>query len=375
MADARLPFTQVVRELPSTTPFVGPEAIERQRGFTFRARLGANESNFGVSPKALAAMREEAARACWYGDSENHDLRNALAARLGVQPEHICVGGGIDELLGILVRVLVAPGTPVVTSDGAYPTFNYHVNGYGGVLHKVPYRDDHEDLEGLLAKARELKPPLVYLSNPDNPMGNWHPAEAVREFIAALPEGTVLVLDEAYAEFGPDAAVPPFEPDDPRVVRMRTFSKVYGMAGQRIGHAVAHPEMITAFNKVRNHFGVNRIAQVGALAALEDEAFVREVLAEVQQGREDYARLAERLGFQALPSATNFVTIDVGGGKRARWLLQALQDERVFIRMPGVPPLDRCIRVTVGPPDERAIFAEVLEKLAARLPAEDEIRG
>lgn len=370
MADDSIPFTQVVRDLPSTTPFVGPEAIERQRGFTFRARLGANESNFGVSPKAVAAMREEAVRACWYGDSENHDLRHALASRLGVKPEHIGVGSGIDELLGLLVRTLVTPGTPVVTSNGAYPTFNYHVNGFGGVLHPVPYRDDHEDMEALLATVRELKAPLVYLSNPDNPMGNWHPAEKVRAFIAELPEDCVLLLDEAYAEFGPSAAIPPFDPEDPRVVRMRTFSKVYGMAGQRVGYAVAHPEMVTAFNKIRNHFGVNRIAQVGALAALEDDDFAAAVRAHVEDGRQAYGALAARLGFTALPSATNFVTIDVGGGNRARWLLQALQDERVFIRMPAVPPLDRCIRVTVGTPEERAVFAEALEKVAARLPAE-----
>ena len=172
-------YTPLAASLPASVPFVGPETAERQSGRPFAARLGANESVFGPSPRAIAAM-EHAARDVWmYGDPENHDLRAALAAHHGVTPDHIVVGEGIDGLLGYLVRLVVEPGDAVVTSDGAYPTFNFHVAGFGGVLHKVPYAGDHEDPEALLAAAQRLRPKLVYLANPDNPMGSHHPGRVI----------------------------------------------------------------------------------------------------------------------------------------------------------------------------------------------------
>lgn len=369
MTERSIPFTELVQSLPATVPFVGPEAIERQRGRTFEARTGANESAFGVSPKAAAAMGEAVERISWYGDPESFDLRQALAAKHGVAMEEICVGGGIDELLGLVVRMTVTPGTPVVTSLGAYPTFNYHVAGFGGRLVTVPYVDDREDPASLLAAVGKERAPLVYLANPDNPMGTWQEAGAVADFVAALPQGCLLVLDEAYIEFAPEGLAPPLDTSDPRVMRMRTFSKAHGMAGARIGYAIAHRELITGLNKIRNHFGLNRIAQAGALASLDDPAFIAQVTAEVAAGREDYYALAARLGLSTIPSATNFVAIDVGSGERARAILQALQEEDVFIRMPGVPPLDRCIRVTVGRPEERALFAAAFERVLAALPA------
>jgi histidinol-phosphate aminotransferase len=146
-------FTPLVASLPATVPFVGPEAQERARGRPFRARIGANESLFGPSPRAVAAMAQAASEVWMYGDPENHDLRAALAAHHGVTPAHVVVGEGIDGLLGYLVRMLVGPGDAVVTSDGAYPTFNFHVAGFGGVLHKVPYAGNHEDPAALMARA------------------------------------------------------------------------------------------------------------------------------------------------------------------------------------------------------------------------------
>ena len=368
MPETTPPFTALVRGLPATIPFVGPEAIERRRGRNFAARIGANESAFGVSPKAAAAMREAVDHISWYGDPESFDLRQALAAKHGVAMEEICVGGGIDELLGLVVRMTVTPGAPVVTSLGAYPTFNYHVAGFGGRLVTVPYREDREDPEGLLAAVRKEKAPLVYLANPDNPMGTWHDAVAVAAFIADLPEGCLLVLDEAYIEFAGQDLAPAIDTGDPRVIRMRTFSKAHGMAGARIGYAVAHKELVTGLNKIRNHFGLNRLAQAGALASLGDPDFLVQVAGWVEAGRQDYYALANRLGLSAIPSATNFVAIDVGSGARARAILKALEEEDIFIRMPGVAPLDRCIRVSVGPPEERALFAAAFEKVLGALP-------
>jgi histidinol-phosphate aminotransferase len=355
----RVPFTPIVAGLPATIPFVGPEAIERRRGAHFKVRVGANESAFGVSPRAAEAMREAIAQVSWYGDPESFELCTEIAARHGVGIDNVCVAGGIDELLGLTVRMLIEPGMPVVTSLGAYPTFNYQVAGFGGDLQAVPYRDDHIDLEAVLGRVRASGAPLVYFANPDNPMGTWHDAGPVAEFIAALPEDCVLVLDEAYGQFAPESVKLDEDVDDPRVIRMHTFSKAHGMAGARIGYAIAHSETIEGFNKIRNHFAVNRVAQVGALASLRDPDFVRSVVTRVADGREDYTRLASDMGLHALESATNFVAIDAGGdGERARRLLRLLEERGVFVRMPGVAPLDRCIRVTIGTTGERAVFAE-----------------
>ena len=187
-------YTDLVAGLPATVPFVGPEAQERGRGAPFAARLGANESLFGPAPSAIAAMAAAAADVWMYGDPEAHDLRAALAAHHGVGIANVIMGEGIDGLLGNLVRLCVGPGDPVVTSDGAYPTFNYHVAGFGGVLHKVPYRGAAEDPEALAGRAAETGARLVYFANPDNPMGSWHDAGTVSRLIEAMPEITKAFL-------------------------------------------------------------------------------------------------------------------------------------------------------------------------------------
>lgn len=347
--------------LPSTVPFTGPEALERRTGVPFRARLGANESLFGPSPRAVAAMQEAAAGAWMYGDPENHDLKQALARHHGVSPAHVAVGPGIDGLLGLVCRLVLAPGTPVVTSLGAYPTFNFHVAGYGGVLTRVPYRGDHEDPEALLAEARSGGAKLIYFANPDNPMGSHHPASVVEDMVANLPEETLLILDEAYADLAPEGTVPVIAADHPQMIRMRTFSKGYGLAGARVGYAITHPDLALAFDKVRDHFGMSRISQAGALAALQDQDWLKSVQSRTVAARARLSAIALANGLRPLPSATNFVTIDCGReGAFARKVLAELGAWGVFIRMPGAAPLDRCIRISLGDDQTLDILEETL---------------
>jgi len=357
--DPRL--TRLAASLPFAVPFVGPETTERERGRPFAARLGANECGFGPSPAVIDAIAVAAPEAWMYGDSQSWDLRAALAEHHGVPMESVLVGEGIDGLLGNLVRLTVAPGEAVVTSAGAYPTFAYHVAGFGGALHTVPYADDHEDPDALVAKAAETGAKLVYLSNPDNPMGSWHPAGRIAAALDALPDTALMVLDEAYADFAPDAAIPPFDPVDRRVIRMRTFSKAHSLAGMRVGYAIAHPDMIAAFHKIRNHFGLCRLSQIAALASLWDREHLAATVAKVEAAKEDLARIAADQGLTALASATNFVAIDCGrDGAFARAVLEELITRDVFVRMPAVAPLDRCIRVSAGPDADQAAFARAL---------------
>lgn len=354
-------LTALASELPSTVPFVGPEAQERARGKAFRARIGANESGFGPSPMAIAAMQEAAGDVWKYGDPENYNLRQALAANLGVGADNIAIGGGIDGLLGLIVRLFVEPGQPVVTSLGGYPTFNYHVAGFGGRLVTVPYRDDHEDLEGLLDAVRRENAPLLYLANPDNPMGTWWQGHEITSLIEALPATTLLILDEAYGETAPASAIPALDVSRPNVLRMRTFSKAYGLAGMRCGYAVGDEKTISAFDKVRDHFGMSRMTQAAALAALGDSQYLAKVIDEVAAARDRIAAIAADNGLSTLPSATNFVAIDCGGdGAFAQAVLQGLIERDVFVRKPGAPILDRCIRVSVGPKAQMDLFAEML---------------
>ena len=360
-------FTPLIRSLPDTAPFVGPEALERAQGRPFKLRLGANESVFGPSPRAREVMRAAVDLAQWYADPECWETRTAIAAQVGVSVAQIGVGAGIDDLLGQVARLYIQPGGRVVASLGSYPTFAFHVAGLGGAIERIPYRDDRNDLEALAETARRVRATLVFLANPDNPSGSWFTGAAIKAFLAALPEETTLLLDEAYSEFAPDDARPTVSADDPRLIRFRTFSKAYGMAGMRVGYVIAAPTIVRALDKTRLHFGVNIVAHAGAQAALADRDYLASVVAEVARGREEYTTLARELGLTPLPSATNFVSIDVGGGERASATVAALAQEGVFIRMPGAPPLDRCIRVTVGDAGAREAFAQVFREVWPRV--------
>jgi len=354
-------YNELCQSLPATVPFVGPETQERAQGKVFAARLGANENVFGPSPHAIAAMEAATAELWQYGDPESHDLKKALAKKHGVQSENIVVGEGIDGLLGYLVRLLIAPGDAVVTTQGAYPTFNYHVVGFGGALHMVPYVDDFESPKLLLEKAAKTGAKLIYLANPDNPMGSVQNAAAVQGLIDALPKNTVLCLDEAYIEFAPAGSAPAIDISHPRVIRFRTFSKAYGMAGARVGYAITHADFAKNFDKVRNHFGMNRAAQAGALAALADEGYLAETLANVAASKTRIAEIARANGLLPLPSATNFVAIDCGQrAEFAKAVVAALAAAGVFIRMPFSEPQNRCIRVSAGRPEHLDLLEKTL---------------
>lgn len=359
-------YTRLAADLPATVPFVGPEAQERARNARFAARMGANENGFGPSPRAIAAMQATAGDQWMYGDPESHDLKAALAMHHNVPVANIVVGEGIDGLLGYLVRLLVEPGDGVVTSDGAYPTFNYHVAGFGGVLTKVPYAGNHEDPQALVEAARRTRAKLIYLANPDNPMGSWHGGAVIEAMIDALPPGTLLVLDEAYVEFAPQGTAPRIDPEDPRVIRLRTFSKAYGLAGARVGYGIGARGLIRSFDKVRNHFGMNRAAQIGALAALDDSEWLAQTQGNVAGARDRIATLGADCGLMALPSATNFVALDCGAdGAFARRVLDGTVARGAFIRMPFIAPHDRCIRISVGTEADLSVLATALPEALA----------
>jgi histidinol-phosphate aminotransferase len=346
-----------IEAIPPMTPFIGPEQLMREGGHAQLLRLGANESAFGPSPQAVAAMTAELPRISWYGDPESYDLRAALAVRHGCAIENISVGSGIDDLMGLAVRAYAAPGSVALTTRGTYPTFNYHVMGFGAKLATVDYRPDGMiDVDALIETAKKLRPTIVYVANPDNPSGTLLPPGEIVRLFEALPDESLLFLDEAYADFiGEGSLMPDYIHG--RLLRVRTFSKAYGMAGARIGYAIATPRNVATFQKIRLHYGVNRNAQIGALASLQDAEFAQHVVAETARGREDYYALARSLNREYLQSCTNFVCIDFGSNETATRVMDALLAHGVFVRKPGAAPLDRYVRISVGAPAERQEFA------------------
>jgi histidinol-phosphate aminotransferase len=373
MPSSQNPHLQIaphIKALPAIVPFVGPDELERRRRRPFRARLGANESGFGPSPKALAALQFAAGEVWKYGDPENHDLKAAIARHHGVPPGNIVVGEGIDGLLGVAARLTLTPGAIAVTTDGGYPTFNYHVAANGGALVKVPYNQDREDLEGLLDAARRHNPAALFVSNPNSPMGSWWAADEIGRFIAELPPRVLLLLDEAYADTAPADALPALALDNPQVLRLRTFSKAYGLAGARVGYALGETGLIQEFNKIRTHYGVNRMAQAAATAAVADQTYLAEAVAKITAAKERLIRIALENGLKPLPSGANFVTMDCGGdGPFARALMDLLNERDVFLRKPMGAPQDRCIRVSCGPDADIDVFAEELSAALAALRA------
>ncbi|GAC1576782.1 MAG: pyridoxal phosphate-dependent aminotransferase [Candidatus Elarobacter sp.] len=368
MSSQRLPQpTALVAAIPPTVPFVAPEELARRIGRADLLRLGANESAFGPSPRAIAAMRGSVPHTSWYGDPESLELRDALAARHACEPAELIVASGIDDLMGLIVRAFCAPGDPCVATRGTYPTLFYHLSAYGARAEFAEPGDGGAIVpENIIDAVRRSGAKLVYVANPDNPSGAFADREALAALRVALPDDVLLFLDEAYADFVAPAALPP-DGIDPRTIRTRTFSKAYGMAGARIGYALASRENVAMFQKLRLHFGVNRIAQAGALAALDDDAFLRGVVAEVERGRSDYHALAAAHGLRSLPSSTNFVCIEIGSRAQAEAMVATLLELGVFVRKPWAPPIDGFVRVTVGTVAQRAAFAEIFAEALDRV--------
>jgi histidinol-phosphate aminotransferase len=336
---------------------------ERETRRKFRARLGANESSFGPSPKVIKAIQDASADIFKYPDPTSFDLKVALSDLHNVPSENIIVGEGIDGLLAYLCRLMIGQGDVAVTSLGAYPTFNFHVAGFGGKLETVPYVNDHEDPDALIAKARKTDAKLIYIANPDNPMGTRHSADVMQRMIDNIPDGCLLILDEAYIELAPENTAPSLDVTNKNVIRFRTFSKAYGLAGARIGYGIAHCDLIKSFDKIRNHFGVSVVSQRAALAAALDQDYLSEIQTAVANGRDRIAQIATENGLATIPSATNFVAIDCGAdGDFARRVLAVLTELGIFVRMPFVAPQDRCVRISVGIPEDIEIFATALQQ-------------
>ncbi|MEM1361522.1 MAG: aminotransferase class I/II-fold pyridoxal phosphate-dependent enzyme [Pseudomonadota bacterium] len=361
-------FAPVIARLPQSVPFSSPEALQRACGVPTTLRIGANENLLGPSPAAVAALHATADEAWMYPDMEVYDLRSVLAEKYRTTLDRVLVGAGIDGLLDCFTRLFLSPGVVAVTTRGGYPTFAYHARAVGAEIVDLPYEKAKVPLEPMAAAAKAHSARIVYLSNPDNPTASYHDAETIRRFVNDLPENCACLLDEAYGEFASEDAVEADLSSIPHVIRLRTFSKAYGLAGLRVGYAIAHPDILQAANRVRTHFGKGRPALAAAMAAVGDHEWLSQTLASLTQSRSALSEALKEAGFNPLPSHTNFVTAETHrGAAYAEALVPALLNQGVFIRKPSAAPLDGCIRVTLPPLASIPVFKDALARAMGTL--------
>ena len=327
-------------------------------------KMASNENPLGPSPKAIAAIRGALGELNYYPDGSGYELKRALAARLPVTPENIVLGNGSNDVLELVGRAFLRPGDSAVYSQHAFMVYPLVVQAIGATGIEVPARDYGNDLPALAAAVRP-DTRIVFVANPNNPTGTFSPWEEIEALAKRLPQGVLLVLDEAYGEYLPDELVSPtpgWLGRYPHVVISRTLSKAFGLAGLRVGYGLAHPGVAEIMNRVRQPFNVNHLAMVAACAALGDEEFIARSREVNTAGLAQLGKGFERLGLEYIRSRANFITVRIGAdaGRVYKELLAA----GVIVRPIAGYGLPEHLRVTVGLPEHNERF---LAALAAAL--------
>jgi histidinol-phosphate aminotransferase len=341
------------------------EEVERELDIAGAIKLASNENPFPPPPRVLQAIRNVLGGLNRYPDGSGHYLRHALAKRHGVSPDAIVLGNGSNELLELIARTFVRPGEEVVFPHPSFVVYPSIVQSVGGIRVVVTLKDHRIDLPTM---ARAITPltKLVFIANPNNPTGTIVTAEEVERFLDDVPEQVIVVFDEAYFDFaqGPDF------PDSlahlrqgRRVMALRTFSKISSLAGLRVGYAVADPDAISLLNRIRQPFNVNTVAQVAALAALEEEAHARHTVAMIQDGIRTLYRAFDELGIHYVPTRANFVLIEMADAEK---VYQKLLRQGVIVRPAASFGVERGLRITVGTPEENDRLIEALRVVVGK---------
>lgn len=352
-------------DIESLVPYVPGkpiEELERELGISRSIKLASNENPLGPSPKALAVLSEAARTLNRYPDGGAHRLRGALADRFKLTPDHVILGNGSDEVIGLLARAFLAPGDEAVMADQTFVIYKMEVTATHGVPIVVPLKEWRHDLPAM-AEAVTSRTRLLFVCNPNNPTGTMVSASEVDTMMAGLPEQVIVVFDEAYYEYAHSRDFPDtlrYVKQNRNAIVLRTFSKIYGLAGLRIGYGLTTSEITGYLNRVRPPFNANSLAQRAALAALEDEEHVTRSRAMNQAEMATVLAGLTSLGLQPVPSEANFLYVDVG--QDGRKVFEALLREGVIVRhIEG-----RMLRVTIGLPEENSRFLQALKKVLNR---------
>ena len=347
------PVNTALKTLPTYQPGRPIEEVARELNLPANKiiKLASNENPLGPSPLAIAAMQKVLPNLNLYPDGNAFYLKQKLAAKLGVEPANLVLGNGSNEIIEFVGHTYFAPGVDVVVSQFCFAIYPLVTKLFGANLITVPAKDHGHDLPAML-KAITSQTRVVFVANPNNPTGTLAPREEVIELVNNVPDGVLLVMDEAYIEFleNPlDLSSLVSHGARPNLLLMRTFSKIYGLAGLRIGYGIGHPDLISALEKIRQPFNINSIAQAGALAALGDEDHIRKTRLNNFAGLEFFQRAFRALKLEYVQSAANFILVRVGEGQR---VFEALQQQGVIVRPMGGYQLPEWIRISVGTPKE-----------------------
>jgi len=361
MIDACELSPSYIRAIAPYQPGKPISELAREMGLREAAiiKLASNENPLGVSPLARKAMEAELDGLARYPDGNGFELKRALAARYRVGPESIVLGNGSNDVLELAARCFLYPGASAVMSQHAFVVYPLATQVAGATKLETPAKDYGHDLDAMAAAARD-DTRVIWIANPNNPTGTFVPAPRLEAFLRRVSRRIVIVLDEAYNEYLPDA----LRTDSvrwlaqyPNLVITRTFSKAYGLAGLRVGFALAHPEVADLMNRARQPFNVSSVAQAAAVAALEDREFVNQSAQVNRAGMRQLGEGLERLGLEHIESFANFVTVRVGDAPR---VYHRLLEQGVIVRPIGMYGLPEHLRVTIGLPAENERFVHAL---------------
>lgn len=358
------PVAPVLKHLPVYQPGRPIEEVARELGLPADdiIKLASNENPLGPSRVAVAAMRQALARVNLYPDGNAFYLKQKLAAKLAVTPGHLLLGNGSNEVLELLGHALLSPEAEAVVSQYCFAVYPIVTALFGARLKVVPARKYGHDLDAMRA-AITPQTRVVFIANPNNPTGTIVRTEKLAHFIESVPAEVVIALDEAYIEFleAPLDLLPAVRDGArPNLILMRTFSKIYGLAGLRIGYGIGHPEFIAELEKIRQPFNLNSIAQAGALAALDDTAHAEKTRRANARGLRFYARAFRKLRLEFIRSSANFILVKTGGGQRVFGELQKLG---VIVRPMGGYQLPDWIRISIGTTRENHRCLEALQSV------------
>ncbi len=352
-----------IRMLVPYAPGKPIEEVEREYGIANSVKLASNENPLGPSPKAVSTIKERLDQLHLYPDGDCFYLKTGVAKKLGVVPEQLIFGNGSNEIIELAVRTFMRPGDEAVMAQQAFVVYQLVVQAVGGISRAVPLRDFVHDLDAI-ARAITPKTRIVFLANPNNPTGTIYRREAWERFLRKLSPEILTIVDEAYFEYVEDTDYPDslrYHQSGKTLLSLRTFSKLYGLAGLRIGYGIgSNQEVIGLMHRVRQPFNVNAAAQWGALAALGDSDHVRRSLEVNHEGMGFLTREVAKLGLGQVPSCANFILIRVENGDE---VFEQLLRQGVIVRPMGVYQLPQYVRVTVGTMEENRKFIEALRKI------------
>lgn len=360
-----------VRALHPYQPGKPVAELEREYGISNAIKLASNENPFGPSPLAVQAAAAVLAEVSRYPEGSGYLLANALAERHAVSPEQVTLGNGSNDVLDLLARVFLTPEHECIYSQYAFAVYPIVVQAVGARSRVAPAHDGSagpaygHDLDAMQALVGP-DTRLVFIANPNNPTGTWLESNTLESFISGLPEHVVVVVDEAYFEYAEGNACPDTSrwlSRFPNLVVTRTFSKAYGLAGLRVGYALSNPEIAGLLNRVRQPFNVNMAAQAAALAALDDEEYIRSCVARNHEGKVQLEAGFEKLGLSFIKSAGNFIAVDTN--RTGVDVYEALLREGVIVRPVANYGLPGHLRITVGSEHENSRCLQALEKVLA----------